>query len=327
MTINVLYTINGKYKNLMLASCISMLINNSDKAFNIHIIVSDFTKFDYDFCENVLKDYKNVTWKFYQLESFDIRKYGIPDWRESQIANARLFFQEYIDLSGIDKLLYLDADTIVAGDLTNLINYNGILNASLDISLKRRLEKKGLSQYFNSGVLLFDIQKWVSEDLEKQIADFCFLHDISRFRLPDQDILNYGLTEYINKLPFRYNINPYAFLGKTTKFYFKEGKRAMSYKDITSDIENPIIYHLYGFSKVKPWTVNKTNPLNNVFDEYIKLVDKSFKKEELKGLWKLLAEYEILMYAALIIPDYLPEELVYKIKEQLNLLKKAPKSN
>lgn len=36
MTINVLYTINGKYKNLMLASCISMLINNSDKAFNIH---------------------------------------------------------------------------------------------------------------------------------------------------------------------------------------------------------------------------------------------------------------------------------------------------
>ena len=49
MTINVLYTINGKYKNLMLASCISMLINNSDKAFNIHIIVSDFTKFDYDF--------------------------------------------------------------------------------------------------------------------------------------------------------------------------------------------------------------------------------------------------------------------------------------
>ena len=56
-------------------------------------------------------------------------------------------------------------------------------------------------------------------------------------------------------------------------------------------------------------------------------VDKSFKKEELKGLWKLLAEYEILMYAALIIPDYLPEELVYKIKEQLNLLKKAPKSN
>lgn len=53
MTINVLYTINGKYKNLMLASCISMLINNSDKAFNIHIIVSDFTKFDYDFCENV----------------------------------------------------------------------------------------------------------------------------------------------------------------------------------------------------------------------------------------------------------------------------------
>ena len=99
----------------------------------------------------------------------------------------------------------------------------------------------------------------------------------------------------------------------------------MAYKDITNDIENPIIYHLYGFSKVKPWTVNKTNPLNNVFDEYIKLVDKSFKKEELKGLWKLLAEYEILMYAALIIPDYLPEELVYKIKRTIKLIKKSTK--
>ncbi len=120
-------------------------------------------------------------------------------------------FQEYIDLSGIDKLLYLDADTIAAGDLTDLINYNGIFKCFFRYKLKKKIRKNGLSQYFNSGVLLFDIQKWVSEDLEKQIADFCFLHDISRFRLPDQDVLNYGLTEYITKLPFRYNINPYAF--------------------------------------------------------------------------------------------------------------------
>ena len=327
MTINVLYTINGKYKNFMLASCISMLINNPDKKVNLHIIVSDFTKFDYDFCENILKDYKNVTWKFYQLESFDIEKYGIPNWRGSQIANARLFFQEFLDLSGVDKLLYLDADTIVADDLTNLINYDGAINASLDINLKRRLKKTGLSRYFNSGVLLFDIQKWVTEDLEKQVADFCFSHDISRFRLPDQDVINYALMEYITRIPFKYNINPYAFLGDFTKFYFKEGKRILSYGEIVDDIDNPAIYHLYGFNKVKPWTVNKTNPLNSIFDEYIKLVDESFKKEELDGIWKLLGEYEVLMYAALIVPDYLPESTVYKIKKCLNLLKKAPKSN
>lgn len=325
MTINILYTINGKYKNFMLASCISMLINNPDKTFNVHIIVSDFTKFDYDFCENVLKDYKNVRWKFYQLESFNIEKYGIPNWRGSQIANARLFFQEFLDLSGMDKLLYLDADTIVTADLTNLMNYDGVINASLDINLKKRLEKVGLSQYFNSGVLLFDIQKWVTEDLEKKLVDFCFSHDISGFRLPDQDVLNYGLTEYITKIPFRYNINPYAFLGNPTKLYFKEGKRVMSYKEIVDDIKNPVIYHLYGFSKVKPWTINKTNPLNSIFDEYIKLVDENFKKEELEGLWKILGEYETLLYAALIIPDYLPEGFVRKIKERLNLLKKSTK--
>lgn len=327
MTINVLYTINGNYKKFMLASCISMLINNPDKKFNIHIIVSDFTKFDYDFCENILKDYKNVTWKFYQLGSFDVEKYGIPNWRGSQIANARLFFQEYLDLSGIGKLLYLDADTIIVNDLANLMTYDGVINASLDINLRRRLKKTGLSQCFNSGVLLIDTQKWIDEEIEKQIVDFCFSHDISKFKLPDQDVINYGLTDYIAKIPFRYNINPFAFLGNLTKFYFKEGKRIMSYKDIVDDIENPVIYHLYGLGKVKPWTVNRTNPLNGVFDEYIKLVDESFNKVELNGIWKLLGEYEALLYASLVVQDYLPEGVVDKIKDQLNLLKKAPKSN
>lgn len=327
MTINVLYTINGNYKKFMLASCISMLINNSDKEFNIHIIVSDFTKFDYDFCENILKDYKNVRWKFYQLGNFDIEKYGIPNWRGSQIANVRLFFQEFLDLSGVDKLLYLDADTIIVNDLANLMTYDGVINASLDINLRRRLKNTGLSQCFNSGVLLIDTQKWIDEEIEKQIVDFCFSHDISKFKLPDQDVINYGLTDYINKIPFRYNINPFAFLGNLTKFYFKEGKRIMTYKDIIDDIENPVIYHLYGLGKVKPWTVNRTNPLNSVFDEYIKLVDESFSKVELNGIWKLLGEYEALLYASLIIQDYLPEGVVGKIKDQLNLLKKAPKSN
>ena len=56
MTINVLYTINGKYKNLMLASCISMLINNSDKAFNIHIRTLHGN---------------SISWKFLILESME----------------------------------------------------------------------------------------------------------------------------------------------------------------------------------------------------------------------------------------------------------------
>lgn len=322
---DVLYAINGKYKNFFLASCISIAINNPNQSFNVHIIVSDFTTMDYNSCERVLSDHKNINFKFYPIEKFDINKYGIPDWRGTSVPNARLFFQEYLDLTKIDKLLYLDADTLVVGDLKDLFDYDGTINAVFDNNLKSYIEKKKLTRYFNSGVLLFDIQKWIDNKIEDRIIDYCLTNDIFSLRFPDQEILNFSANKYIEVLPFRYNINLYSKMKLIANIYYHGNKRQLNYETIVKELKTPVIYHLYGLGKIKPWTYNKTNPFNEIFDKYMYFVDKNFKKEQLEGIWKLLDEYEYLLYLTIITMDLLSEEKLYKVKEHINLLKHVQK--
>ena len=96
---------------------------------------------------------------YYRLEDYAIEKYNIPSWRGTQIANARLFFQDIIKLDSINKLAYLDADTISRIDLSELFTYERAINAVPETRLKSSVERLGLSNYFNSGVFLFDMKK------------------------------------------------------------------------------------------------------------------------------------------------------------------------
>ena len=70
--------------------------------------------------------YPNVELYFYDIATFDIEKYGISNWRGTQIANARLFYQNILgaSVSEMDNLLYLDSDTIVVSDLNDLEEYS-----------------------------------------------------------------------------------------------------------------------------------------------------------------------------------------------------------
>ena len=87
-----------------------------------------------------------MKYTFYRLEDYPIDDYGIPSWRGTQIANARLFFPRIIKEQNpdIDNLLYIDSDTLIKNDLSGLDSYNDKLTNEKKILLAYEKQKQYL---------------------------------------------------------------------------------------------------------------------------------------------------------------------------------------
>lgn len=131
-------------------------------------------------------------------------KYSIPKWRETDIANARLFSSKIID---VDK----DSDTIVTFSLKDVFNTNinspmiAVRKMNVPSHLSGRLEN-----YYNSGVLLIDYRICNEIDLLRRLFDTLNKLSIPLI-YPDQDLLNLTLSEQIRTLLPEYNINPLTY--------------------------------------------------------------------------------------------------------------------
>lgn len=102
----------------------------------------------------------------------------------------------------IEKILWLDADTIITGEISDLYNteiHDYYLAACIDVAEKegRRDDIKSILKiesqiYFNSGVLLMNCKK-----IRQEVSEQAFFDAIDKYSkeliCPDQDILNYVL--------------------------------------------------------------------------------------------------------------------------------------
>lgn len=318
MELNILYTVNDKYIDIMLVSLTSLILNNKtyDK-LKFHIICSNFDITDYKKIDEYTRKFDNVEIEFYPLDNFDITKFNIPEWRGNQTANARLFYQSIINPTGIKKLLYLDADTIVVGDLSDLENKEEMLMAVKDSCLNYYLDVLNLKSYYNSGVLLFDAEKWAEESCEERIIQYLEKNPNQKFNFPDQDILNLVLSEEITPLEYRYNIGPYSLIGtgKILEVYYNKKYRQLDCSEILEALKSPKIYHSYGLLGIKPWSDNKINPLNDLFMGYMNLIDEHYSKEELHGLKRILNSNPLLFELLLFIRTYMPPEIENNIRK------------
>lgn len=311
--LDVLYTVNDKYIDIMLASALSLIMNGNLNGIRLHIITSNFSLDDYEKVEDVLCKYSNVELYFYDIATFDIAKYGIPDWRGTQIANARLFYQDILgpSVNGMDNLLYLDSDTIVVSDLNNLEQFNGSsISAVKDGCFKNYLTKMGgISNYFNSGVLYFNVSNWTEKGYQNRIVHFLENCKLA-LTYPDQDALNCALDGSINSLPLNYNLgaNAYLFGPKLQSLYY--GKKSnISDDEVVEAKKDPKILHSTGILSIKPWSNNKVNPFNDEFMKYILMANPEFEKIEISKLKQILTASPMLFKAAVIAKVYMPEPI------------------
>ena len=121
--------------------------------------------------------------------------------------------------SYIDKIIYLDADTVINMDISKLWNVSlgdsciaaapDSIIAMLPTDMAHRLIKKGLvsqDKYFNAGVMLMDMKYFRDNPhLTDDVVDFLLQDEVSPEYL-DQDFLNFAFSKSCQLLPTEYNL-------------------------------------------------------------------------------------------------------------------------
>jgi lipopolysaccharide biosynthesis glycosyltransferase len=183
----------------------------------------------------------------------------------------RLVIPDLLD-SSIDKVLYLDCDLIITDDIAHLWDIDisswylgavisvGVENGEYLRDWKYRLNIPSGNKYFNSGVMLINLNLWRKEKIHRKIIDF-IIKNPEKILAADQDGLNAFLYDKWLPLPVRWN--------RQTILH----KIILTNKDpeYIEAINNPGIIHFT--DRVKPWHFSDEHPSKKDYEHYLAMTE------------------------------------------------------
>ena len=198
----------------------------------------------------------------------------MPAYRGSYAANMRLFLPMILQ-EDVDRILYLDADTIVQGSLQPLFEMEdakaalGMVLDSLGQNHKRTIGLREEDLYYNSGVILFFMSNWKEYRCTERIIEHIEAGN-TMYSAPDQDLLNVVCREEILKLPAKYNAQPVHRVYHVNDYFKCYGSRAYySEEEIEKLKDDTVIYHCFRFLGEFPWDKDNLHPDRKLFDYYL----------------------------------------------------------
>ncbi len=272
---NVVYACDDKYAMLAGVSIESLLRTNHDvDEIRVFVLTNGVSE------ENAQKlisiaeqNHRKINLVTVSAETFKSKKLCIDAQRWSLAAFARLFTPQL--LPDLDRILYLDCDTIVLGSLMDVWNVDlGSCTCAAVAEPFSAYHKKNVGMdkgevYYNSGVMLIDLDKWRNQDA---ISLFVASIDRHRGRVPyvDQGVLNEVFRSKFYCLPAKYNV-----FTEYYDFSYGEVERYRADKVVYSEIEIeeaakfPVIMHyVSSFMTPRPWVQGSTHPYAQQWDEY-----------------------------------------------------------
>lgn len=276
MRLNLLYQFNEKYVPYAGVSIYSILHHNKYATeICIYIMGENLSCGAKKKIERMATAYKRTV-IFIDTEFLidKMKMLDMPTYRGSYAANMRLFLDEVLD-EAVEKVLYLDSDTIVTERLDELFQIDmqgkaiGMVLDSLGDSHKKQIGLSEFDDYYNSGVILFDLQHWRERKYKERIVQHV-TEKRNNYPAPDQDLLNLVCKGDILRLNLKYNFQPIH--GAFSDGYFKFVMRPNVYYDvrqIDAARKRTVIYHCFRFLGEFPWHKGNLHPFGGLFDRYL----------------------------------------------------------
>lgn len=262
---NLLFCINPKFRPLLCQCLRSIVKNGGEERYDAYILHSDLTDADMDAVRAVSN---RVSCRFLSVDAgnFD----GFP---ESSRYPRQIYYRLAAPLllpEELDRILYLDVDTLVINPLKELytMDFQGNyyiacthIREALTKLNDRRLNVPDGSPYVNTGVMVLNLPA-LRENLTMDEIRRTALQKIDSFWLPDQDLLTvlhgdkilladtqkYNLSDRILNI---YNANP------------KNPRHNLDWVR-----ENTVVIHYCG--KNRPWKPHYIGQLGVFYEETVK---------------------------------------------------------
>ena len=268
-TINIVLSSDNNYAQHVAVVAASVLLNTKHKV-KIHLL-SDGILPDKLSCIN--KSIKDLGGS---LSVYDLSKYDCFDdlFTSGHISKAAYFRLDIANIlpDSINKVIYLDVDLLVFNDVAELwhSNLQGLpLGAVPDYGImasKRLMKQKhdvlGLllnSLYFNSGVVVMDLEQWRKYNYSKQVIDLATEGNLPHH---DQDALNKIFMNKWAPLELKWNVIPPIF-NLFSKIIFNNKLR----KNAIAARKDMAIMHYAG--RYKPWEFAVNKGFNDKYYFYL----------------------------------------------------------
>lgn len=287
MSINIAFILDDGFV-IPTATALASLIENKDPdtIYDIYLITNNLSS------ENVslfhkLGDYNNVNINIKHVNNSYDEFCMLSD--SFKVTTTALFkFNLPAILSELDKVLYIDGDTIIQKDLSNLYNtelescYAGVIEDYRTVhyykpSIMERLNISHKS-YFNTGVMVLNLKKMRTDNITKELFDY---KKNGKNFFMDQDAFNVVFKENVKYLEPFYNFlltNLLTFSYK--KFMQLCPSKMNNIKSYDDFIKNSTILHYA--SPQKPWLYHNAIAENIWYKYYRKSILKNKKLKRTK---------------------------------------------
>lgn len=263
--LHVVLASDNNYAQYVAVVLVSLFETNPDfRKVYVHLLCSDI---DNDIIEMIRK---HIPCSKGELIVYDadssLKKVDIKVQNGFSIsAYSRLFLGSILP-DEIEKILYLDCDVLITGNLSNLWNTHlddnwiaAVADSTIDSLSRIRIGLEKQYYYINSGVLLINLKEWRKNKLEQVFVDTIKEYDGDIYH-KDQGVLNKVCHNHLLLLPPNYNVqtnfysHPYCLMEEAgVPFYSLE-----EYKNATS---NPLIIHFTLGYYNRPWCQKAEHPM------------------------------------------------------------------
>jgi lipopolysaccharide biosynthesis glycosyltransferase len=230
-----------------------LLDHNPDLNFSVVVLVTRTSSEMNEKLHSSFSHYKNIKIRIEQFNAPGLADLPLEKGNYPIEIYARFWVADYFP-ADVDRVIYLDGDMVIIGKINPLldIDFGGKMLAAVQIPGSvgpQRLSYDEKYGYFNSGVLVINLQRWRNENVCDLLVRTA--HELNvKLHDPDQDVLNYCFHDQYIALDYIWNaISP----------FFKEmNTLAIPPEQIRRVVNNAVIVHFNGTAK--PWNYLSFHP-------------------------------------------------------------------
>jgi lipopolysaccharide biosynthesis glycosyltransferase len=265
---NIMYATDDNYAEIMAVSALSVIENNRDEELHFYIVEDSISTENLEKIRTMVET-EGAKITFIKMPNFR-GKLGVElkTLRWSDSTYSRLFLKELFgEKPEVDKLLYLDCDTLIVDSLRELwdTDISDCLGAAclecISNMHKKIISAKKTDNYVNAGMLLLNVRRWIDEDIETITSEFIRKYK-GKTECVDQGVINGTVSNRFKLVSPRYNLTAlaYDFTYEEMQIYRKP-QFGYSKEVWENAVKNPAVVHFTAsFLSIRPWFEGSKHP-------------------------------------------------------------------
>jgi lipopolysaccharide biosynthesis glycosyltransferase len=209
--VDIAYITDSQYVPVTMVSMYSAIANKCPSTtYNFHIITENITSLD----ESRILKLKKLSPDTININIIpryepDLPFENMERFLQYKVGMHKIYLSEI--LTNLDKVIYMDGDTLVLKDLRDLYNLNvenvyaSVAKDGIYYRFPKEMQEMGLDKrgfYFNSGVMLHNLKKQREDKIVDKLVEYIKTH---KDFYGDQDVLNVVMDDKLKLMSYRYN--------------------------------------------------------------------------------------------------------------------------